>query len=141
MYAIRVFAYILNINKNSIKMKLAIPTRNNCVDDHFGHCAYYSIYEIEENKVLSQEKLEAPQGCGCKSDIASVLSKMGVTLMLAGNMGNGAKSKLEQSNIEVVRGCSGVVGMVLAAYLAGRISDSGEGCNHTHEDGHECSGH
>ncbi|MFI3317686.1 MAG: NifB/NifX family molybdenum-iron cluster-binding protein [Rikenellaceae bacterium] len=120
-------------------MKLAIPTRDNCVDDHFGHCAYYSIYTIEDGAVVSQEQLEAPQGCGCKSNIASILKDMGVELMLAGNMGNGAKNKLEASDIKVIRGCSGVVGLVLAAYLAGKIEDSGEGCNHTHADGHECS--
>lgn len=121
-------------------MKIAIPTRNGVVDDHFGHCAYYSIFTIEDNKVVSQEKLEAPQGCGCKSNIASILSDMGIELMIAGSMGDGAKSKLEGSNIKVIRGCSGVVGMVLAGYLAGKISDSGEGCNHTHEDGHVCHG-
>ncbi len=117
-------------------MKIAIPTRDNVVDDHFGHCAYYSIYTIEDGKLLSQETLEAPKGCGCKSNIASILSEMGIELMLAGSMGDGAKNKLESSNIKVIRGCSGIVGMVLAAYLAGKISDSGEGCNHTHEDGH-----
>ncbi|MFI3302404.1 MAG: NifB/NifX family molybdenum-iron cluster-binding protein [Rikenellaceae bacterium] len=122
-------------------MKIAIPTRNNVVDDHFGHCAYYSIFEVEDGKVLSQEKLEAPQGCGCKSNIASILKDMGVELMLAGNMGAGAKSKLEGAGLSVIRGCSGLVGLVLAGYIAGKIADSGEGCNHTHEDGHVCEGH
>ncbi|MFI3320428.1 MAG: NifB/NifX family molybdenum-iron cluster-binding protein [Rikenellaceae bacterium] len=121
-------------------MKIAIPTRDNVVDDHFGHCAYYSIFTVEGAQVLSQEKLEAPQGCGCKSNIATILADMGVELMLAGNMGDGAKKKLEASNIDVIRGCSGMVGMVLGAYLSGKISDSGEGCNHTHEDGHVCQG-
>ncbi|MFR9603139.1 MAG: NifB/NifX family molybdenum-iron cluster-binding protein [Rikenellaceae bacterium] len=122
-------------------MKIAIPTRDNNVDNHFGHCAYYSIYEVEDGKVVSQERLEAPQGCGCKSNIASILKEMNVDLMLAGDMGMGAKNKLEQSGIDVIRGCSGMVGLVLAAYLAGRIQDSGVGCNHTHEDGHVCEGH
>lgn len=26
--------------------KIAIPTRENMVDDHFGHCAYYTIVTI-----------------------------------------------------------------------------------------------
>ncbi|MFI3281906.1 MAG: NifB/NifX family molybdenum-iron cluster-binding protein [Rikenellaceae bacterium] len=122
-------------------MKIAIPTRDNMVDNHFGHCAYYSIFEVEDGKVLSQEKLEAPQGCGCKSNIASILSEMGIELMIAGDMGAGAKSKLESSGISVIRGCSGLVGMVLAGYIAGKVQDSGEGCAHVHEDGHVCSGH
>jgi len=32
-------------------MKLiAIPTRDGMVDDHFGHCAYYTIVTINEEK-------------------------------------------------------------------------------------------
>ncbi len=122
-------------------MKIAIPTRDNQVDNHFGHCAYYSIFEVEGAKIVSQQKLEAPQGCGCKSNIASILSDMGIELMIAGDMGAGAKSKLEGSGIKVIRGCSGLVAMVLAGYLAGKVQDSGVGCAHLHEDGHVCDGH
>ena len=67
-------------------MKIAIPTRANAVDDHFGHCEYYTIFTINDNKeIVAQETLEAPAGCGCKSNIAQTLSEMGVKVMLAGN--------------------------------------------------------
>ncbi len=122
-------------------MKIAIPTRENHVDDHFGHCAFYSVYGIENGRIISSETVESPQGCGCKTNIASKLKDMGVTLMLAGNMGAGAKTKLEESGIEVIRGCSGAVTVVLASFLAGTLNDSGVGCNHTHEDGHVCNSH
>ena len=71
--------------------KIAIPTREGMVDDHFGHCAYYTIVTLnEQNQVMNQERLDSPEGCGCKSNIASVMQEMGITLMLAGNMGMGA---------------------------------------------------
>ena len=35
-------------------MKIAVPTRDNMVDNHFGHCAYYTIYTIEDNKVTAK---------------------------------------------------------------------------------------
>ena len=67
--------------------KLAIPTREGMVDDHVGHCAYYTIVTLDEqNQVMNQERLDSPEGCGCKSNIASVMQEMGITLMLAGNM-------------------------------------------------------
>ena len=106
------------------------------VDNHFGHCAYYTIYTIEDNKVVGKETLPSPQGCGCKSNIAPVLHQMGVEIMLAGNMGEGAKNKLESHNIKVIRGCRGDIEMVVRAYLIGLIKDSGEGCSH-----HECHSH
>ncbi|WP_314813255.1 NifB/NifX family molybdenum-iron cluster-binding protein [Porphyromonas endodontalis] len=74
-----------------------------------------------------------PQGCGCKSNIAATLQEMGVGLMLAGNMGDGAKKKLADHGIEVIRGCSGPVEKVVKDFLQGTLSDSGVACLH-----HEC---
>lgn len=113
-------------------MKIAVPTRENNVDNHFGHCEFYTIYSIEENKVVEKEVLESPQGCGCKSNIASVLQQKGVKQMLAGNMGAGALSKLNAFGIDVVRGCDGNVDNLVEKYLNGEIKDSGESCEHHH---------
>ncbi|MDD4002091.1 MAG: NifB/NifX family molybdenum-iron cluster-binding protein [Bacteroidales bacterium] len=121
-------------------MKIAVPTRNEMVDSHFGHCESYTIFTIDnENKnILSKESLPSPVGCGCKSNIASVLHEMGVEIMLAGNMGDGAVYVLESNGIEIVRGCSGKIEDVVIAFLNGIIEDSGESCSHHHEDGEEC---
>lgn len=120
-------------------MIIAIPTKENYVDDHFGHCAYYTFFHINsEKEVIKTETMEAPQGCGCKSGIAPILAEKGVKVMLAGNMGNGAVNVLNKSNIEVVRGCSGDVNKVIAAYLNGDIQDSGKVCD-SHGEDHVCS--
>lgn len=122
-------------------MKIAIPTRNNVVDDHFGHCEYYTIFTISEDKQIVCSEIEAsPEGCGCKSNIASVLAEKGVQLMLAGHMGEGAKNTLETHHIQVIRGCSGPIEKVIQAWIKGNISDSGESCSH-HDEHHECSSH
>jgi len=130
-------------------MKVAVPTRGNVVDDHFGHCEAYTIFSIDTtNKIEKTELLPSPQGCGCKSNIASVLKEMGVTTMLAGNMGNGALNVLNQNGIQVFRGCSGNVHQLVETYLKGFVFDSGEGCKsheqHQHEEngqGHQCGNH
>ena len=56
-------------------MKLiAIPTRDGMVlcrakrqsraDNHFGHCAYYTVVTLDEqNQVIKQERLDSPEGC------------------------------------------------------------------------------
>jgi predicted Fe-Mo cluster-binding NifX family protein len=123
-------------------MKIAIPTRNGEVDTHFGHCEYYTVFQIDEAKrVISSELIASPQGCGCKSNIAEILMHEGVKLMLAGNMGEGALNTLNRYHIDVIRGCDGRVEEVIGAYLEGGITDSGIGCSehHTHgEDGHSC---
>lgn len=116
-------------------MKIALPTRRNFIDEHFGHCEYYTIFTVNENnEIINSEIVDSPAGCGCKSNIAEVLSNMGVGIMLAGNMGDGAVNVLHNSGIEVVRGCNGDVKAVALDYLKGLLKDSGDSC-HEHEHG------
>lgn len=120
-------------------MKIAVPTRDGVVDDHFGHCAEYTIYMVDSDRnVVAKDRLPSPQGCGCKSNIASVLRDMGVGVMLAGNMGAGALNVLTKHEIKVLRGCSGSTDDLVASYLAGAVSDSGEQCR-SHGEDHQCS--
>jgi len=124
-------------------MKIAVPTQNNSVDGHFGHCEYYTIYTIDENKnVVNKELMPSPEGCGCKSNIAGVLRQMNVALMLAGNMGEGAFNMLQMHGIQVIRGCSGNTDDVVANYLEDKLMDNGILCSHhghNHENGHTCN--
>jgi len=126
-------------------MKIAVPTQNNSVDGHFGHCEYYTIYTIDENKnVVNKELMPSPEGCGCKSNIAGVLRQMNVALMLAGNMGEGAFNMLQMHGIQVIRGCSGKTDEVVSKYLEDKLMDNGVLCshhghNHEHGHGHSCN--
>ena len=121
-------------------MKIAIPTRNNQVDNHFGHCELYTIIEVSEDKKISTiEEFKPPIGCGCKSELAQILKNMGVTTMLAGNMGAGAVEKINAAGIDLYRGCSGDVKVLAEAFLKDEVKDSGDSCGHHHEHGHKCS--
>ncbi|HNW57964.1 MAG TPA: NifB/NifX family molybdenum-iron cluster-binding protein [Bacteroidales bacterium] len=119
-------------------MKIAVPvTRENQIDSHFGHCEGYGIFTISDNKEITDKKnIASPQGCGCKSNIASTLAADGVTVMLAGGIGDGAINVLNYNGIEVIRGCSGDATEVVKLYLSGLVEDSGNSC-HSHD--HECS--
>jgi predicted Fe-Mo cluster-binding NifX family protein len=121
-------------------MKIALPTREDQIDSHFGHCEYYTVFTVDgtSKEIINQETLQSPEGCGCKSDIASVLSRIGVTVMLAGDMGDGAAHVLNSAGIQVLRGCSGNVKEVAQKWLSGGLKDSGESCR-AHTDGHECN--
>lgn len=120
---------------------IAIPVgKNNQIDEHFGHCRYYNIYTVsEDNSVTNVEQLPSEEGCGCKSNIASVLAAQGVQVMLAGGIGAGAINVLNRWNISVVRGCSGDVEKLIKLYIDGLIIDGGETCNHHHGENHQCN--
>ena len=127
-------------------MKIAVPvTSDNQIDSHFGHCESYGVFTIsDKNEIVEIKSVGSPEGCGCKSDIASVLASDGVSVMLAGGIGGGAINVLNSSGIEVIRGCSGNATEVVKLYLSGLVEDSGSSCHqheaHQHEGGdHTCS--
>jgi predicted Fe-Mo cluster-binding NifX family protein len=127
-------------------MKIAVPiTKENQIDGHFGHCESYGVFTIsDKNEIVEIKSVGSPEGCGCKSDIASVLVSDGVSVMLAGGIGGGAINVLNNSGIEVIRGCSGDATEVVKLYLSGLVEDSGSSCHqheaHQHEGGtHTCS--
>ena len=122
-------------------MKIAVPvTKENQIDGHFGHCESYGVFTIsEKNEISGVKNVGSPEGCGCKSDIAGVLAADGVTVMLAGGIGGGAINVLNNSGIEVIRGCSGDATEVVKLYLSGSVADSGSSC-HKHEE-HNHEGH
>ena len=116
-------------------MKIALPSNRNMVDAHFGHCEYFTVFTANENnEIVGEEKVTSPAGCGCKSNIVGTLSQMGVDIMLAGNMGDGAVNVLNSHGISVVRGCAGDVRTVAEQWLSGQLRDSGTAC-HAHEHG------
>jgi predicted Fe-Mo cluster-binding NifX family protein len=119
-------------------MKIALPARGNQIDGHFGHCEHFKIFTTDGATIISEEILNPPAGCGCKSTVVGDLARMGVSLMLAGNMGDGAVFKLRENGISVIRGCEGDPRAAVETYLAGTLTDSGKGCE-SHAHGHDCT--
>ena len=115
-------------------MKIALPSHQSQVDEHFGHCEYFTVFTVDDkNTILEEDTITPPAGCGCKSNIASILAQMGVKYMLAGNMGQGAVNVLSNNGIQVFRGCSGNVKDVAEKWLEGKLHDSGVAClQHEH---------
>ena len=75
-------------------MKIAIPSIGDQVDQHFGHCEKYTVFTIEGQAITNEEHLPSPAGCGCKSNMAATLAGIGVKVLIAGDIGNGAVNVL-----------------------------------------------
>lgn len=125
-------------------MKIAVPTKeNNQIDAHFGHCEFYKIYNIsDQNKVISEQRMDSPHGCGCKSNIAEVFESEGIKIMLAGGIGDGAINKLNAHGVSVIRNCQGDVTEIVEKYLAGEVKDGGSNFashSYDHSDAHVCN--
>lgn len=116
---------------------IAIPSKGEQIEDHFGQCEYYTIIKVsDENEIISKESFSTPQGCGCKSNLAEILSEKGVKTMIAGNMGQGAKNVLGASGIEVKCGFTGAIDNALDLYLNKGFTGDETVCQHHHGHGH-----
>jgi predicted Fe-Mo cluster-binding NifX family protein len=102
-------------------------------------CIIYSINEW--NQIINKELLPSPQGCGCKSNIASVFQQTGISVMLSGGIGEGAINVLNSHGISVIKGCTGEVDKLIEKYLNSELIDSGSVCEHHHHsgEGHSCN--
>ena len=117
-------------------MKIAVPSRDGLVDEHFGHCKEFLIFRVDGENLVEEQAIPSLEGCGCKSGVASVLARAGVTHLVAGNMGQGAVHVLEAQGIAVVRGASGQAKATAEAFAKGVLADSGKACV---EHGSECT--
>lgn len=125
---------------------IAVPTREgDMVDEHFGHCEYFTIFKVDEETktIISKEKLDSPEGCGCKSNIIHTFLEKEVDVMLAGGIGGGAVAMLESCGIGVFNGCCGQTDEVVLRFLNGEVCNQGACCNHEGcgEHHHEGCGH
>jgi len=119
---------VLFTEDEPMHQKIALPTKNGEVDPHMGHCQYFTLVELKNGAIAGTERVDAPDGCGCKSDIISRLAQKGVTLIIAGNMGEGVARLINSHGIELIRGAQGAIEAVVLAYIAGELTDSGMGC-------------
>jgi len=120
-------------------MKIAVPSRDGLVDEHFGHCKEFLIFAVKEGGLEPEATIPSPEGCGCKSGVSATLARAGVTHLVAGNMGEGAVRVLGSHGIRVVRGASGSAEAAARAFAEGSLSDCGRGCAGHGEAGHDCS--
>ncbi len=119
--------------------KIAIPCKDDKVDGHFGHAQLFLVYSLDNQKqVNSVEYFTCTNGCGCKSGLATDFKKMGVTLVLAGNIGNGAKNVLKSNGIDTISGFSGPPEHVLKNWATGNFTLIDETCPGNHQHGHNC---
>lgn len=123
-------------------MKLAVTYNNGEIFQHFGHTEYFKIYEIQDGKIQESQVVSTNgQGHGA---LAGFLKEQGVTSLICGGIGGGAKNALTDADILVYGGVSGNADEAAKALLNGTLQfNPNVTCNHhSHEDGHSCgSGH
>lgn len=122
-------------------MKVAVTYENGEVFQHFGHCANFKFYTVEDGKILESEVISA-EGSG-HGALAGFLQVHGAEVLICGGIGGGARNALAEAGIELYPGVTGLADEAAKAFAEGNLSyDPDTMCSHhSHEDGHDCGSH
>ncbi len=107
------------------------------VSAHFGRCPYYTIVELENNKVVDTKVVENPTLQNHQPGMAPrfIHDELGADVMLTGGMGPRAIQMFLAWDISCATGASGKISDAIDAYLAGQLGGM-EACSHSdHEHG------
>lgn len=124
-------------------MKVAVTYENGQIFAHFGHTEQFKIYEIEDNKIVSEGIVDT-NGNG-HGALAGFLTGHGVDTLICGGIGGGAKMALEEAGITLYGGVSGTADEAVQALLSGTLNYvpdiSCDQHGHGHDHGEHSCGH
>lgn len=113
-----------------MKKRIAVPVSGkNMLDAHFGHCKYFSIYDVEEKEIVSEEIIQPPPHE--PGVLPGWLAQRGVTDVLAGGMGNRAIQHFNNHQVNVFVGAPALDSKTLVSgFLNESIRFSANYCDH-----------
>lgn len=124
-------------------MKIAVTYADGQVFQHFGHTEQFKIYTVENGSVM-QTQTVATDGSG-HGALAGFLQEQGVSALICGGIGGGARMALAQAGILIYGGVQGDADAAVEAYLRNELQyDPNARCDHhdhEHGEGHTCGGH
>ncbi|MCK5824046.1 MAG: hypothetical protein KAG96_01410 [Ichthyobacteriaceae bacterium] len=115
--------------------KIAVPTANGKLSAHFGGSEFFTVFEIENNKVIKEEVLETPEHI--TGSYPNFLASNNVTDIIVGGVGRRAIDIFNSKNITVYSGEVKLVAEVVEDLLAGKLATTGKSCK---EDGTKAEG-
>lgn len=136
-------AILLQSNIEKLKgdkiMKIVIPSAENKLCGHFGHCEYFSFVEVnpETKEILSIDKKFPEEGISCQS--ANWIASQGANIVLAGGMGGRPMAIFAQNGVKIVAGCPELdIEEVVTKFLNNTLVTGENACGGEH---HHCHGH
>jgi len=108
---------------------IAVPTVAGKACQHFGHCERFAIIEVADGAVTASCMVTPPEHQ--PGLYPRFLAEQGVTVVLAGGMGQKAQDLFQQQGIEVFMGMPPEEPTTLAVrYLQGNLESAPNTCDH-----------
>jgi predicted Fe-Mo cluster-binding NifX family protein len=112
-------------------MRIAIPVAGGRLATHFGHCESFVLLDVavDRQTIAARRDLAAPPHQ--PGLLPAWLAERGATLIIAGGMGQRARSLFASHGIEVLVGAPPETPETLAAaYLIGSLRTGENACDH-----------
>jgi len=106
---------------------IAISTDQDYVSAHFGRCPSFTLVNIQNGKVLSQEVLPNPGHM--PGAIPKFLKEKNAECIIAGGMGARAEGFFQQFGIRAIVGVQGKIDEVIVNLLDGTLEPGESLCN------------
>lgn len=111
------------------QLKIAVPTVNNNLTPHFGHCEKFTIIHVVDNKITGEEYVTPP--VHQPGVYPRFLAGQGVDVIIAGGMGQRALDLFAQNNIEVFMGVeTDKPAKLVEDFLANQLKTGQNQCDH-----------
>jgi predicted Fe-Mo cluster-binding NifX family protein len=107
-------------------MRIAISTDGEYVSAHFGRCPTFTIVEIQNGKVIQNQKIHNPGHH--PGYLPKHLHEIGVECIIAGGMGGRAAGLFDQYNIRPIMGITGKVEDVVTRFVNGTLEEGESLC-------------
>jgi len=100
------------------------------VTAHFGRCAYFTIADIQDGKIVSSKSVANPYYASHQpGQVPAFIASLEADVMLSGGMGGRAIQEFAKSDIEAVTGAAGTAREAIEAYLSQSLRGA-ESCQH-----------
>jgi predicted Fe-Mo cluster-binding NifX family protein len=112
-------------------MRIVIPLAEGKLTSHFGHCKRFALVDVDPDTkaVLGREDIDAPPHV--PGLLPSWLAERGVTVVIAGGMGQRALGLFAREGIQVVTGAPlESPERIVADFLAGTLAIGTNVCDH-----------
>lgn len=112
-------------------MKIALPKDGEMLNQHFGRSKCFAIVDIDqgrENKVVHTKEVSTEGLQHNHEGLADLLENEGVSVVIAGGMGENAYNALEEKGVGVVKGASGKIEDIMQKYLQGDLVNKETTC-------------
>ena len=109
--------------------KIAVPTSNGLLDEHFGHCEHFAIIHTNDQELLNEQHVDPPPH---QPGLLPVwLAEQGVTDVIAGGMGQRAIQIFNNHGINVFVGAPKLTpGELVKGFLNDSLTFNANYCDH-----------